>query len=203
MTPEGEIPIGDEANLVARLRAKDDRAYALVVCTYGPRLLATARRFVGDEETARDAVQDAFLQAFRSIDSFKGESRVSTWLHRIVVNAALMRLRTRRRRNETSIESMLPTFLEDGHRSGTGLAWCETPEELVSQRESRAAIRACIDRLPDDYRTVLLLRDIEEIDTSDVAAILGISPGAVKVRLHRARMALRELFEREFVRCAT
>jgi len=136
-------------------------------------------------------VQEAFLSAFRSIDRFQGNARLSTWLHRIVVNAALMKLRTRRRKPEEPIDALLPGFLPDGHREERSGPW--QPSAALERREQQALVRAAIDRLPDSYRTVLLLRDIEELDTAEVAEMLGLSPAVVKTRLHRARLALREL----------
>src|SRR5262245_52418857 len=104
-----------EPKLLERLLAGEEAAYEQLVRTYGGRMLAVARRFLPVEEDARDAVQDAFLSAFRSIRRFEGNAQLSTWLHRIVVNAALMKLRTRRRKPEQSIEDLLPGYLEDGH----------------------------------------------------------------------------------------
>lgn len=158
-------------------------------------MLAVARRFLRNEEDARDAVQEAFVSAFRSIPRFEAGSKISTWLHRIVVNAALMRLRSRRRKPEESIEELLPGYLEDGHRANPGPRWPETAEESLQRAETRALVRRSIDDLPDTYREVLLLRDIEGFDTSESATLLGVTPNAIKVRLHRARQALRELLE--------
>ena len=148
-----------------------------------------------NDDDAGDAVQDAFLSAFRAIESFEGGSRISTWLHRIVVNAALMKLRTRRRKPEQSIDDLLPRFLEDGHLERPAGAWRDLPEDLVGQSELRDLVLASIDQLPEGYRNVLLLRDIEELDTEETAAAMGISTNAVKTRLHRARLALREILE--------
>lgn len=187
-----------EVELLAGLRAGDPQAYEILVRTYGGRLLAAARRILHSEEDAHDALQDAFLSAFRAIGSFQEGARVSTWLHRIVVNAALMKLRTRRRRPEESIEELLPTYLEDGHRENPGPAWKENTETLLGRQEVRAAVRECIDRLPEAYRTVLLLRDIEELDTEETARLLEVTPNAVKIRLHRARQALRTLLDPHF-----
>ncbi len=191
-------PDAHEAELLAGLRAGDPRAYERLVRTYGGRLLAVARRILPSEEDAHDALQDAFLSAFRAIGSFQEDARVSTWLHRIVVNAALMKLRTRRRRPEESIDDLLPTYLEDGHRENPGPAWKDNTETLLGRQETRTTVRACIDRLPDVYRTVLLLRDIEELDTEETARLLEITPNAVKIRLHRARQALRTLLDPHF-----
>jgi RNA polymerase sigma-70 factor (ECF subfamily) len=186
-----------EADLLAALRAGDERAYEQLVAGYGGRLLAVARRLLRSEDEARDAVQEAFLLAFRSLARFQGQSRLSTWLHRIVVNAALMRLRRRKARPEEPIDPLLPTFRDDGHASVEYHAWQESAEARLERAEVRARVRGAIDRLPESYRTVLLLRDIEELETGEVARLLGVSANAVKIRLHRARQALRTLLDRE------
>lgn len=187
----------DDQQLIAGLRRRDARAFEELVRRHLPRLLLVARRFVGDEE-ARDAAQETFLAAFKAIDSFDGQAKISTWLHRIVVNACLMRLRKRSAQVEQSIEPLLPTFLEDGHRASVGPAWPETPEELFGREETCRRVREAIARLPESYRTVILLRDFEGLDGQETAEILGISTTAVKVRLHRARQALREILDGPF-----
>ena len=136
---------------------------------YGGRLLAVARRIVGTEEDARDVVQDAFLNAFKSLDRFEGNAKLSTWLHRIVVNAALMKLRTRKRKPEQSIESMLPGFLDDGHSEERFQSWDEPVDKVMEREENRELVRQQIDALPESYRTVLVLRDIEGLDTEETA----------------------------------
>lgn len=186
-----------EAELLRRLRAGDPRAFEALVNAEAGKLLALARRILRHEEEARDAVQEAFVAAFQRLSSFKGECRLSTWLFRIAANAALMRLRRRRRRAEDSIEELLPSFVEDGHRRiPPGDRNLPAPDLAAQQAQLRARVRACIDELPDGYRTVLLLRDIEERSTDEVAALLGVTANAVKIRLHRARQALRELLVR-------
>jgi RNA polymerase sigma-70 factor (ECF subfamily) len=184
-----------ELALLERLRAGDEAAYEALVRTHGPRLLAVARRFLRSEEDARDAVQDAFLSAFRAVDAFQGGARLSTWLHRIVVNAALMKLRTRRRKPEQPIEELLPSFLEDGHMAAPASPWRSEEMDPVERRELSRLLSEAIEALPESYRNVLLLRDIEDLDTEETARAMGISPGAVKTRLHRARQALRGLLE--------
>jgi RNA polymerase sigma-70 factor (ECF subfamily) len=179
-----------EIDLVRRLKAGDEDAYATVVRTLGGRLLAVARRFLQDVDQAQDAVQDAFLSAFRSMQGFDGQAQLSTWLHRIVVNAALMKLRTRRRKPEQSIEPLLPAFQEDGHHASPVVPWTESAEHALVRAETRARVRRAIAELPDTYRTALLLRDIEERSTREAADLLGITENALKLRLHRARQAL-------------
>jgi len=181
----------DDAGLVARLRAGDDGAFEWVVRRYGSRLLSVARRMLHSDEEAQDVLQEAFLSVFRHVDTFAEGSQLSTWLHRIVVNAALMKLRSRRRRGEESIEELLPRFGDDGHWAEQPSAW--RSDELLERKQTRAMMRRCIERLPERHREVLVLRDIEDLDTSEVAELLGISANVVKVRLHRARQALRTL----------
>jgi RNA polymerase sigma-70 factor (ECF subfamily) len=189
-----------EAQLLVRLRHGEDTAFTELVRQYSPRLLAAARRILGNEHDAQDALQEAFLSAFKAIGQFSGTAKLSTWLHRIVVNAALMKLRSRRRKPEESIEELLPRFDDQGEWSSRVVSW-ETPNDTLLQRQqTRALVRRCIDRLPDTYRTMLLLRDIEELDTEEAALLLGITTNAVKIRLHRARQALRTLLEQELVR---
>jgi RNA polymerase sigma-70 factor (ECF subfamily) len=187
-----------DAALLARLRRGEEAAFEELVRTHGGRLVAVARRMLRSEEDARDAVQQGFLSAFRALPSFQGESRLSTWLHRIVVNAALMKLRSRARRPEEAIEVLLPRFVEDGHHAEPVISWGASVDALLQQAETRMAVRRAIDRLPESYRTVLLLRDIEELETGEVAALLGITPNAVKIRLHRARQALARVLEPHF-----
>jgi len=190
-------PGAPETALVERLRRGDSAAFEALVRAHTGRLLAVARRLLTNEEDARDAVQDAFLSAFRSIDRFDGHAALGTWLHRIVVNAALTKLRSRRRRPERSIDELLPAFLEDGHQARPAQDWPD-PSAALQRQETHDAVRRHIEELPEDHRVVLLLRDIEELDTEETARLLSLTPGAVKTRLHRARQALRTLLEPEF-----
>ncbi len=194
MSPDPASPPDlDEAALAKGIRDGDARAFEQVVKTYGGRLLAVTRRILRDEEAARDAVQDAFISAFKARRQFNADARVSTWLHRIAVNAALMKLRSSKRKAEESIEGLLPSFNDDGHHAERFVAWEEPADVRVGRRETAEAVRHAIDQLPESYRTVLLLRDIEGLDTEETAKMLGITANAVKIRLHRARMALRTL----------
>ena len=190
----------DELKLLARLRANEESAFEELVRTFSPRLMAVARRIVGNDEDARDVIQEAFLSAFRSLDRFAGEAKLSTWLHRIVINTALMKLRRRRRKPEESIEPLLPAFLSDGHHAERFASWSEPADRSLSRKETREAVRRHIDELPESFRTVLLLRDIEGLSTEETARLLETTPNAVKIRLHRARQALRTLLAPHFRR---
>jgi RNA polymerase sigma-70 factor, ECF subfamily len=193
-----ELPGTGDAALIDRLRAGDPAAYEELVRAHTSHLLAVARRLLRQDEDARDAVQEAFLQAFRGLPSFAGRCLLSTWLHRIVVNVALMRLRSRQRKPEALIDDLLPQYQPDGHHVEEFDEWRLPQSDRLLRDEMRAQVRAAINRLPDTYRTVLMLRDIEELDTPEVAEMLGISPNAVKIRLHRARQALRTLIDPVF-----
>jgi RNA polymerase sigma-70 factor (ECF subfamily) len=161
-------------------------------------MLAVIRHILANEDDARDALQEAFLSAFRALDRFDGRAQLGTWLHRIALNAALMKLRSRQRRPEASIESLLPHFGDDEHQIDPPSPWAERGDEVLQKRETRDLVRSCIDKLPEIYRTILLLRDIEELDTDETARLLGVNAAVVKTRLHRARQALRTLLDPYF-----
>jgi RNA polymerase sigma-70 factor (ECF subfamily) len=195
-----DLDLGREAHtdaLVEALRRGDEDAFEALVHRESTRMLATARRLLGSEQDAQDAVQDAFLQVHRHVGEFQGESRVSTWLHRIVVNAALIKLRSRRRKPEQELDDRSPQFDEAASSLRPTAEWERPSEELLESAETRAMVRRSIDRLPASYREVLTLRDIDELDTEETAELLRVSTNAVKVRLHRARQALRGLLEQE------
>lgn len=186
-------PSSPDAALLEQLRAGAPGAFEQLVRANGGRLLAVARRLLGNEEDARDAVQETFLNAHRSLPRFQGGSLLSTWLHRIAVNVSLMKLRTRKRKPEEPLDHLLPAFRDNGHFAERFDTGDETAEQRLARLEEQQAVRAAIDQLPDHYRTILLLRDIEGIGTNEVAEQLGVTPNAVKLRLHRARQALRTL----------
>ena len=197
LAPIQNVPVAetafDDPKFVARLKSGDAAAFERLVRDNSPRLLIVARRFLPVEADALDALQDAFLSAYKALPAFDGNSRVSTWLHRIVVNACLMKIRSRSRRPETQVSDDLP-ILESGANASRGGKQLTSAAELAAQRaETRELVRKTIEELPEAYRTVLLLRDIEEFDTDQVARMMELSAGAVKTRLHRARLALREL----------
>lgn len=201
MKPDAALSEAEEAALLSGLRARQEAAFERLVRAYGGRLLAVARRIVRDEQEAQDVLQETLLSALQAIDRFEGRSRLYTWLHRIAVHAALQKLRARRTHSELPIEDLLPRFLPDGHQVRDPMSWAsladraDLPERAAGDRQVSALVRSCIHQLPETYRTVLLLRDIEELDTEATAQILQINEGAVKVRLHRARQALRTLLD--------
>jgi RNA polymerase sigma-70 factor (ECF subfamily) len=188
----------DEGALLVALRHGEPWAFETLVRIFGGRLLAVARRFTRNEDDARDVLQSAYLSAFQGLEHFEGGSQLSTWLHRIVINTALMRLRSQRRKPEESIEDLLPAFQVDGHHVEQFSDWTTPADALLERKQTRATVRACIAQLPENYKTVLMLRDIEELSTDEVARMLTMTPTAVKVRLHRARQALSTLLRKQY-----
>ena len=169
--------------------------FEAIVREHGCRMLAVAKRILRNEEDAREAVQDAFVSVFKGIGGFAGGARISTWVHRVAINAALMKLRAKHAVHEKPIDDLLPRFDDAGHELESHAPWSESAEELVSKEETRVLVRHLIDELPDTYRVALMLRDIEELSTEEVAKQLEVTPNAVKIRIHRARQALRTLLD--------
>jgi len=188
----------EEAELLQRLRAGDRDGFRQLVEQHGGNMLATARRVLRHEADAQDAVQSAFLSAYKALPAFDGRSRLGTWLHRIVVNAALMRRRTLKRHPEQELGELLPTFDHSGHFNGSPRRWSEMPDDALQRRELAAQVRQAIEALPEAYRVALLLRDIEELSNDEVAEQLGVTVNAAKIRVHRARQALRTLLAPRF-----
>ncbi len=180
--------------LVAALKRGDKAAFETLVRFYAPRLYPVARRFTGNDQDAQDCLQDAFLQVHRKIGQFEARSALGTWLHRIVINAALSTIRSRRN-DEESLDALQPQFDRFDLLIGATTEPPATAEDLLQRAGTRRAVRRAIDQLPASHRSVLLLRDIEGYDTRETAALLGIGVSAAKVRLHRARMALKALLE--------
>ena len=161
--------------MIVALQAGHDWAYEAIVRLYGGRLLSVARRFTKNDADAQDVLQSAYLNAFRAIGGFEGQLQLSTSLHRIVVNTALMKLRTKQRKPEESIETLLPNFLEDRRHAEPVAGWTTPADVLLQQRETRRRVRKCIEQLPPLYRGVLILRDIEERSTQEAAVAFGTS----------------------------
>ena len=185
----------EKQTLLAAVREGDERAFERLYHRCSPRVMRIAYRFLGSEDEARDCVQDTFLAAYRSCAQFEGRASVESWLYRIAINAALMRLRTRGRRNEDSIDNLMQQADQYELVSNAVQAEEEPVDVLLERQCTVSAVRDAIERLPPTFKAVLVLRDLEEHNTTDTATLLGVTPGAAKVRLHRARAALRTLLE--------
>jgi RNA polymerase sigma-70 factor (ECF subfamily) len=192
----------EDAMLFERLRAGDPGSLEPLMARFASRVYRVAGRICASAADAEEVVQDVFLTLFQKAGSFEGRAALSTWLYRITVNASLNKRRGKRSEVEQPLDELLPSYLPDGHRQGDRsylLAdWSSMPDAALLSREGRDVIRAAVDRLPQNYRAVLLLRDVEELSSEEVAEILGESVASVKSRLHRARMALREQLTRHY-----
>ena len=188
--------------LFDRLRAGDPTALEPLMERFASRVYRVANGICASSADAEEVVQDVFVTLFRKAASFEGRAALGTWLYRIAVNSSLNRRRGKRAKLEEPLEDLLPTYLDDGHRSGDRsflLAdWSQMPDELLLSREGRGVIRTALECLPAHYRTVLVLRDVEELSSEEVSEIVGDSVASVKSRLHRARMALREQLTRTY-----
>jgi RNA polymerase sigma-70 factor, ECF subfamily len=186
-----------DVDLVARLKAGDPQAFEEALARYQVKIYSLARGLTHNDEDAQDVLQDTFLCIFKSIKSFKGDSSLSTWIYRVTVNAALMQMRKRRKEGQTvSIEDYLPRFDDDGHRVAVVPDWHPLVDQLLMNKELGGLLRDWIAALHPDYRTVFVMRDQEEMSNEEVARVLGLTVAAVKSRLHRARLYLRERAKR-------
>ena len=187
----------DEHLLVAAAKNGDSIAFEELVNRYEDKIFRLTKNITGNHEDAEDATQDAFLKAYSHLQDFHGDSRFYTWLVRIAANESLMRLR-KRRPNQFSLDEpvqgdtdLMPRELED---------WGPSPEQGYAQAEPQGILAEVIETLDPEFRIVLILRDLEELSTQETAEVLGISVPAVKSRLLRARLKLREKLNRHFRR---
>ncbi len=170
--------------------APDARAFEEIMRKHNRMLFRTARAILRDDAEAEDALQEAYVQAFRSMDTFRAESKLSTWLARIVANEALMRLRKTTRRAEIVPIDPSATSAELEQISDTDMT--NAPESSIERKQVRRLLEAQIDTLPDTYRTVFMLRAVEELSVEETSAVLGLPPATVRTRFFRARSMLRE-----------
>ncbi|HEV8199870.1 MAG TPA: sigma-70 family RNA polymerase sigma factor [Candidatus Polarisedimenticolia bacterium] len=186
-----------ERTLVARLKGGDEAAFEEIVKRYELKVFNLTRGLLRHDDDAQDAIQETFLSVFRNIGRFKENSSLSTWIYRIAVNSALMKIRKRRHdQKNVTIEEYMPEFDDTGHRVAVVPDWHPAVDQLLLNKELGGLLRTWIAELAPEYRTVFLLRDQEELDNEQVAEILGLSIAAVKSRLHRARLYLRERAKR-------
>jgi RNA polymerase sigma-70 factor (ECF subfamily) len=188
----------DESALVAQAREGDAGAYNQLVQRYQSKIFRLAQHITQNREDAEDVLQETFLKAFEHLDQFQGNSKFYTWVVRIAVNQALMKLRRRKNDKSVSLDETIDTGEDTVVREIA--AWDEDPEEKLSREELGEILDTAINSLEAPYRSVFVLRDIEELSTEETAEALGLSVPAVKSRLLRARLQLREKLTRQFKR---
>ena len=186
-----------DRELVERAQQGDGSAFAMLVERHQRQLYRLALRMTGSEADAQEVLQEAFLNAYQKLPLFRGEAQFSSWLYRIAANSALMRLRRKRRAPDTLAEQPLelvgPRFSAEGYLEPTSSSdWSQRADEKMMSGELGEAINKAVADLPDDYRTVFLLKDVDGLSNEDIANALALTVPAVKSRLHRARLALRE-----------
>ena len=196
MRPAAETGPTD-GELVSLAARGDVAAFSELVQRHQDTVYALAVHLLRDGSEAEEVVQETFLAALEKLAGFRGDAAFTTWLHRVAANAALMRLRRRRRAPEAPaelpVEELLPHFDATGRiDSAPGHDWSKRADEQLSDRQIRCAVERAVQNLPEDYRIVFLLRDVEGLSSEEMSGLLGISVAAVKSRLHRARLVLRE-----------
>lgn len=180
-----------EATFLGRLQAGEASAYEELVARYTERLMRLAHRYLSCESDCEDAVQEAFFSVFRSVTSFRGGCRLSTWLHRILVNVCLMKLRSNGRKKTTSFDDLINTEL-NGFAQDHWAVEENSEEDRLEKAEQSEQLREQVEALPTVHRQVIELRNLQDYNTEQTALLLGIRPGAVKTRLHRAHASLRK-----------
>ncbi|MBE0429767.1 MAG: sigma-70 family RNA polymerase sigma factor [Thermoleophilia bacterium] len=189
-----------DTQLIRQFRAGEISALEDLVYRYEDQVYNLAYRMLRNREDAEDVLQDTFLSVIRALDKFKGKSSFSTWIYRIATNAALTKLRQRSRKLKTEGEFLdeIYSVHKQAHAGATMIDWAANPIESVLNEEARQVMEEAIAELPENYRVVFVLRDVEGLPASDVAEVLDLSVPAVKSRLHRARLFLRNRLSRYY-----
>ena len=185
--------IDRDTELLEALRRRDATAAEYLVSTFGDRAYRLAIGITGNQQDAEEAVQDAFWIVVRKIDTFRGDAALGSWIYRITANAAYQRRRSARGRcDEISLDDILPMFHEDGRHAEPILDWSSEIDDPAVQSELRNALTSALEELPDHYRAVIVLHDVEGLSIAEVADCLNTSVPTAKSRVHRARLVLRK-----------
>lgn len=179
-----------DAPLIERIIAGDQAAFTELVRRYEGKVYQLALRLTGNQMDANDVIQEVFLSVYQKLHTFRGQAAFSSWLYRITANASFAKLNQRKRAAAVSIDDVMPA-VEGQSPGGTFSEWSQKPDTILFNKEARAALEKAINDLPEEFRTVVILRDVENQSNQEVAEILNLSVAAVKSRLHRARLALR------------
>lgn len=180
------------------LLRKDESAYRDLITSFSPRLYKGIFQILRNEAESQEVLQDVFLRVVEKIHSFKGESQLGTWLYRIAINEALMKIRTKKKEVNISWEEIGPHF-ENEIILDNIPDWAALSDQSLIRKEAVEFIRECMDQLPEEYKIPYLLKDIEQLSEEEVIEILGISKAVMKIRVHRARLFLRKKIEEKYV----
>lgn len=188
----------DEAHFVARLVARDESAFNELVVTYQRRVFALVFRMLGRRDEAEDLAQEVFVQVFKAIDQFRGDSKLSTWIYRIAVNLCKNRTKylSRRHANDQDDVDAMADRLPFSAAKGVSVGGISRPDELVEGMQLEVVVKRAIAQIEPEFREVLILRDVEDMSYEEIAEVTGLADGTVKSRIHRARAQLRTLVEK-------
>lgn len=191
-----------DRELIAGLKQGSPEAYRELVGSYGRRLYSVGLRLLRNPQDAEDVVQETLLKAFQAIDSFREDSSLYTWLYRIACNESLMKLRARGRQQTVPIDPYLPKF-EEGHHVEAIEDWSGLPDRMLESQELSEFFERCVDELPEEYRVAYVLKDVEKLSEEQVCRILKLTKPAMKNRVHRARLVIRQRIEERFLKPAS
>jgi RNA polymerase sigma-70 factor, ECF subfamily len=188
----------EEAQFVARLVARDEGAFNELVITYQRRVFALVFRMLGRREEAEDLAQEVFVQVFKAIDQFRGDSKLSTWIYRIAVNLCKNRTKylSRRHANDQDDVDAMADRLPFSAAKGVSVGGISRPDELVEGMQLEVVVKRAIAQIEPEFREVLILRDVEDMSYEEIAEVTGLADGTVKSRIHRARAQLRAIVEK-------
>lgn len=185
-----------ERRLIRRLRDRDERAFRELVETYGDRVFNLTYRMLGNREEAEDLAQEVFITVFKSIDSFRGDAKLSTWLYRIAANHCKNRIKYLARRHDRSQAEFDERIAQDGAAGAAVPVAAPRPDRQLEGVELEALVQKAIAELDEEHRILVVLRDVEDLSYEEIAAIAEVPEGTVKSRLHRARLALRKKIQK-------
>jgi len=195
MEPEDK----EEARFVARLAARDERAFNELVVLYQERVFRILLRMLGRRDEAEDMAQEVFVQVFKAVSTFRGDSKLSTWIYRIAVNLCKNRVKYLKRRKSDAQDEYEALAEHSALTSGSGFTSGDVarPDQMVEGMQLERVVQLCIVELEPDFREVLILRDVEDLSYDEVCEVTGLPEGTVKSRLHRARGMLKQAVERK------
>ncbi len=194
------MPLQTEEALIQAAIQRDAEAWKFLLDQYGGKMYGMALRFLSNEKEAEDAVQEVWILVSQKLTEFRGDCKLGTWIYRITANKCLERIRSSKKQKEKteSIDGLMPEYIEDGHYKKEFADWSQRPDKEADQNALKCEIEKTVNSLPEEYREVLVMRDIEGFSGEETAEMLGINEAAMKTRLHRARMAVREKLEKKY-----
>ena len=194
------MPLETEDALIQAALTQEVGAWKTLLTQYGGKMYGIALRFLSNEKEAEDIIQEVWLLISQKLCDFRGDSKLGTWIYRVTANKCLEKIRSGKKEKEKteSIDPLLPDYQEDGHYKKEFPDWSQRPDKEADQNALKGEIEKALNSLPEEYREVLILRDVEGFSGEETAQMLGSNKATMKTKLHRGRMALHEKLERKF-----